>query len=173
MKKSRLINIFLSLTLLIFILLIMIFFKQKIENSSSTDEVAFSERNDSSEIMSSFELTSSDEATSSSEVPIPNSYQGPFELPIQNSTGYASIQLEVKETSNVNSKTTASLNAGEGFKILEENADWWRIETDNFKGWILHRYAFINLPDVIPSIIYNNTNSYSSIFRSHEEYLLW
>ena len=33
-------------------------------------------------------------------------------------------------------------------------------------GWLEHKYCLVNLPDVIPSIIYDATNSYSSHFRS-------
>ena len=30
----------------------------------------------------------------------------------------------------------------------------------------MNKYCFINLPDIIPSIVYNNTNTYRSLFRS-------
>src|SRR5690606_3756850 len=35
-----------------------------------------------------------------------------------------------------------------------------------FAGWLQHKYCFINLPDIIPSIIYDNTNTYASKFAS-------
>ncbi len=69
----------------------------------------------------------------------------------------------------------AVLVQGTGFQILEEVGDWWHI---NFvdqnsmygeslsSGWIEHRYCYINLPDVIPSILYNDTNCSGSIFVS-------
>ena len=31
-------------------------------------------------------------------------------------------------------------------------------------GWLEHKYCLVNLPDVIPSIIYDATNSYASLF---------
>ena len=70
---------------------------------------------------------------------------------------------------------------GTPFTILREEGDWWQVavETDYFTdeeqtttqhgeitGWLEHRYCLINLPDVIPSIIYDATNSYSSHFVS-------
>lgn len=58
------------------------------------------------------------------------------------------------------------LQLGTGFRILEEQGDWWNVATNNFSGWLEHKYCMINLPDVIPSIIYDDTNSYSSIFKS-------
>ena len=65
--------------------------------------------------------------------------------------------------------------------MLQEEGDWWQVAvtTDYFTdeeqtetqhgeitGWLEHKYCLVNLPDVIPSIIYDATNSYSSHFRS-------
>ena len=55
---------------------------------------------------------------------------------------------------------------GTAFVILEEDGDWWYVARKDVAGWIEHRYCMINLPDVIPSIIYDDTNSYSSLFVS-------
>lgn len=55
---------------------------------------------------------------------------------------------------------------GTAFVILEEDGDWWHVARGDVAGWIEHRYCMINLPDVIPSIIYDDTNSYSSLFVS-------
>ncbi|HRG31398.1 MAG TPA: D-alanyl-D-alanine carboxypeptidase family protein, partial [Trichococcus flocculiformis] len=42
----------------------------------------------------------------------------------------------------------------------------WYVQTETESGWVQHLYCFINLPDVIPSIIYDNTNTYASKFVS-------
>ena len=55
---------------------------------------------------------------------------------------------------------------GAAFTILEENGGWWRVSRGNETGWIEHRYCMINLPDVIPSMIYDDVNAYSSLFAS-------
>ena len=55
---------------------------------------------------------------------------------------------------------------GTAFVILEESGDWWRVSRGNETGWIEHRYCMINLPDVIPSIMYDDANAYSSRFVS-------
>lgn len=55
---------------------------------------------------------------------------------------------------------------GTAFRIIQEQDDWWNIKNSNFSGWLEHKYCMINLPDVIPSIIYDDTNSYSSLFKS-------
>lgn len=58
------------------------------------------------------------------------------------------------------------LEPGTPFVILGESGDWWRVRVRGVTGWIEHRYCLINLPDVIPSMIYNDTNAYSSLFVS-------
>jgi D-alanyl-D-alanine dipeptidase len=59
-----------------------------------------------------------------------------------------------------------TLQPGNGFVILEEQGDWWKVRATGIEGWVRHVGCFINLPDVIPSIIYMNTNAYSSLFKS-------
>lgn len=59
------------------------------------------------------------------------------------------------------------LEPGTAFAILNESGDWWMVQlVSGETGWVEHRYCLINLPDVIPSIIYNDTNAYSSVFVS-------
>ena len=72
----------------------------------------------------------------------------------------------------------AMLPSGTDFTILEEQGKWWKVQcTADYQedgekrhgeiiGWVEHRYCLINLPDVIPSMIYNATNGYSSVFVS-------
>ena len=68
--------------------------------------------------------------------------------------------------SSSDANVVAVLKPGEAFLILEENGNWWRVSRGDETGWIEHRYCMINLPDVIPSIIYYDPNSVSSIFVS-------
>lgn len=58
------------------------------------------------------------------------------------------------------------LEPGTAFVILGESGAWWQVRAQGVTGWIEHRYCLINLPDVIPSMIYNDTNAYSSVFIS-------
>lgn len=95
-----------------------------------------------------------------------NPYEGTFDLPIENATGYAPIDLPVRSQADPEAKTQKTLTPGTAFKILQEKDDWWEVEYEEGKGWLEHRYAFINLPDVLPSAVYNNTNTYSSRYRS-------
>ena len=88
-----------------------------------------------------------------------------FELPIDGATGYASISMNIVKSPN-SSSVVKKLSPGDGFQILEENGNWWKITVNNATGYVKHQYCMINLPDIIPSIIYDDTNSYQSLFTS-------
>ncbi|MEK5444590.1 M15 family metallopeptidase [Fredinandcohnia sp. FSL W7-1320] len=99
-------------------------------------------------------------------IPTPEKYEGDLELPIHGATGYTSVDLNLKTSPNVDSETIETLNAGTAFTILEEEGNWWFVKDATSEGWIDHTYCFINLPDVMPSIAYNSSNTYSSKFVS-------
>ena len=88
---------------------------------------------------------------------------------------------EEEEPPTLTDGALALLKPGTAFTVLEEQGEWWHIavtadcftdeeqtatHTQETTGWVEHKYCFVNLPDVIPSIIYDATNSYSSHFRS-------
>ena len=100
------------------------------------------------------------------EPPAPAPYDGEFDLPIEGAAGYTSVDIPLFASPSRDSGRIKLLEPGTAFMILAEEDSWWEIETDESTGWIEHKYAFINLPDVLTSIIYNNTNSYSSAFTS-------
>ncbi len=87
---------------------------------------------------------------------------GTFELPINGASGYAAIDMELKENKNDNSKTLDTIKAGSGFTILKEEGDYFQVNYNAKIGYLKHQLCFINLPDIIPSIVYNITNSKSS-----------
>ena len=93
-------------------------------------------------------------------------YEGDLELPVNGATGYASVLMDLKATADAGSETISELEAGTAFEVLEEVGDWWYVRTSTESGWVQHLYCFINLPDVVPSIIYDNTNTYASKFTS-------
>ncbi|MEC6748878.1 SH3 domain-containing protein [Marinilactibacillus sp. XAAS-LB27] len=100
------------------------------------------------------------------ELPIWNEV-GPFELPIVGAGGYTSIKQNLHEQPSVGAPKTTELAAGTAFSIENELNDWWQIRTISGEtGWLEHRYAMINLPDIIPSIIYDHSNSYDAKFTS-------
>lgn len=60
----------------------------------------------------------------------------------------------------------AVLSPGDSFTILSEKGNWWKVSSSHGTGWVDHRFCMINLPDVVPSMVYDATNSYSSLYVS-------
>ncbi len=90
-----------------------------------------------------------------------------FELPLEGATGYASVNTPVYTSADQNSDVLATLQPGDAFTILEEvEGVWWRMETDSVSGWVDNTCCYLNIPDVVPSIVFDNTNAYSSVFLS-------
>lgn len=93
--------------------------------------------------------------------------EGPFELPLIGAGGYTSVEQKLFAEPDTQADVLVTLKAGAPFVIEQEIGEWWRVKGDSgTDGWIQHKTAMINLPDVIPSIIYDHTNSYNSQFRS-------
>ncbi len=90
-----------------------------------------------------------------------------FELPVSGATGVVSVSLNLRTEPSAESPSLGVLAPGTIFRIEEESGDWWRITTHAAAaGWVQHRYCMISLPDVLPSIVYDDTNSYSSLYRT-------
>jgi hypothetical protein len=58
------------------------------------------------------------------------------------------------------------LGAGAPFRILNESGDWFYVDTGSGSGWVLGKYCLVNLPDIVPSIVYDATNTYASVIHS-------
>lgn len=97
---------------------------------------------------------------------LPIFYNEAFELPVIGAAGYTSIAQGLYEEGREEARLIEVLEPGTPFEIREENGRWWRIRTAAREGWITHRQAFINLPDVVPSIVYKHANSQDSLFQS-------
>lgn len=90
----------------------------------------------------------------------------PFETNISGSTGWVAHSCYLRKSPNENATITKTLNQGTVFRILKEQNDYWQISENGNTGWIKHQYCMINLPDVLPSIMYNITNADKSIYMS-------
>lgn len=62
--------------------------------------------------------------------------------------------------------TKAVLPAGTAFQVLEEQEHWWKVRWKGGTGWVEHRFCMINLPDVIPSIVYRAINATGAQYQS-------
>jgi D-alanyl-D-alanine dipeptidase len=88
-----------------------------------------------------------------------------FELPVAGASGYAAVELTLYGPGE--DGPIGTLKAGTGFTILRESNQWWQVRLeDETIGWVLHSSCLINLPDVIPSIVYDNTNTYGSRLKA-------
>ena len=94
-------------------------------------------------------------------------YDGNLELPVLGATGWAAVRLTLYNQAATTSDSISTLSAGDVFTIIDEFDSWWHVRLPNqTTGWVETRMCFINLPDVLPSIVYDIQNSYSSQFRS-------
>ncbi|MGJ4851232.1 SH3 domain-containing protein [Bacillota bacterium Meth-B3] len=91
---------------------------------------------------------------------------GALELPIRGATGFSSIQLNLRSEPSAQATLLRQVPPGTAFRILEEEGAYWRVENDSFTGYLAHKYCMVNLPDVIPSIVYENTNASQSRVHS-------
>jgi len=94
-------------------------------------------------------------------------YGDMFELPLNGTTGWAATRLPVRAEPSANAQTIVTMEAGRGFTILDGSGNWWYVDlNDGQTGWVDNRGCFINLPDIIPSMIFQNTNASGSIMVS-------
>ena len=89
-----------------------------------------------------------------------------FELPVEGAAGYASVPMKLRRGPSGSAAAAQTLGAGTPFRIVNESGDWFRVDTGSASGWVLGKYCLINLPDIVPSIVYDATNTYASIIRS-------
>ncbi|MBP3920383.1 MAG: InlB B-repeat-containing protein [Bacilli bacterium] len=89
-----------------------------------------------------------------------------FEKEIKGSTGWATTTLSMRKNMDNTSTELTKVKPGEPFLILSENGNYWKIKYEEKEGYISNTYCMINLPDIIPSIIYKMANAESSIYKS-------
>ncbi len=94
---------------------------------------------------------------------IPQIYEGEFELPLQGATVYTLANTSLYGESG----DKKSVCAGTGLQIISEEDGKLTVKTDDgFTGIINSYECMLNLPDVIPSIVYMDTNSSESLMMS-------
>lgn len=94
---------------------------------------------------------------------IPQIYEGEFELPLQGATVYTLANTRLYAESG----DKKSVNAGTSLQIISEEDGKLTVKTDDgFTGIINSYECMLNLPDVIPSIVYMDTNSSESLMMS-------
>ena len=93
---------------------------------------------------------------------------GPFELPVEGSTGYAVRDINIRATPSESGTLVKNIPDGTAYRIIGgEEGNYLKVQLqDGTEGYASITYTMINLPDVIPSITYNATNSYNSLYKS-------
>ncbi len=93
---------------------------------------------------------------------------GNFELPLEGSTGFAGAAvMPLYEKADKSSAVLRRLAAGDMFYIRQEAGAYWQVcLLDGTVGWLENELCMINLPDVLPSIVYENPNATASIFKT-------
>lgn len=84
-----------------------------------------------------------------------------FELPLEGSTGFAGAAvMPLYEKPDETSAVLRRLAAGDMFYIRQESGSYWQVcLLDGTVGWLENELCMINLPDVLPSIVYENPNA--------------
>ena len=97
-----------------------------------------------------------DDAVLREEIRIPQN----FELPLEGSTGFAGAAvMQLYEKPDETSAVLRRLAAGDMFYIRQESGSYWQVcLLDGTVGWLENELCMINLPDVLPSIVYENPN---------------
>lgn len=90
-----------------------------------------------------------------------------FELPLVGAMGFVPVKTNVYLNADLSGGSLGSLPAGGAFCILADGGNTWKVKGQSgIEGYIDNRICFINLPDIIPSIVYDIVNSEASIFMS-------
>jgi len=90
-----------------------------------------------------------------------------FELPLIGATGFALRDMYLQDTASENAVGNNAISAGDAFRIVNTHDNhWWYVERNGYTGWVDNRFCMVNLPDIIPSIVFINSNSSHSVFTS-------
>lgn len=95
--------------------------------------------------------------------PKPAAPKGDFELPLVGSVGFAAVPITVKKVAGTSG---GRLDPGDWFTITAVAGTEWVVRGEKVSGQVKSSQALINLPDLIPSVVYTDSNSKASVFRS-------
>ena len=89
-----------------------------------------------------------------------------FELPLEGSTGFVgAVMLQLYAQPSETAAVLRRLSVGDMFYIRKESGAYWQVcLLDGTIGWLNSSFCMINLPDVLPSIVYENPNAVASVF---------
>ena len=94
---------------------------------------------------------------------------GNFSATLYGAMAWANQNMNMREHARMSSNIVGTVPMGGKMYILSSdnaNTKYIKVKYDNKIGYVYSDYIYINLPDIIPDIIYQITNANSSIFRS-------
>lgn len=89
-----------------------------------------------------------------------------FELPLDGATGYAVAAANMRAGPSSKSEKLGTIPAGGMFVIHEDCGQYMRISYENTQGYAVKSLVMVNLPDIIPSMKYVDSNATASLFKS-------
>jgi len=87
----------------------------------------------------------------------------PYELPVVGSTGFVTVDTALRA---IDGMPGGTLTAGQSFEIIADHGDTWTVARGKIRGELTAAQTLINLPDLIPSIVYRDSNAEASVFQS-------
>lgn len=94
---------------------------------------------------------------------------GDFSATLYGAVAWANQDLNIRAKATQNSKKIGIVAAGDKMTILSsENSStkYIKIKYNNQVGYVYSNFIYINLPDVIPDMIYNISNADKSIYKT-------
>lgn len=94
---------------------------------------------------------------------------GSFSATLYGARAWANQTLNIRQKPNSSSTKLGTVPTGGKMTILsadDASTKYIKIKYGNITGYVYSDYIFINLPDVIPDVIYEITNASSSIFKA-------
>ena len=94
---------------------------------------------------------------------------GDFSATLYGAVAWANQNLNIREKATQNSKKIGTVATGDKMIILSsENSStkYIKIKYNDQVGYVYSNFIYINLPDVIPDMIYNISNAEKSIYKT-------
>lgn len=94
---------------------------------------------------------------------------GDFDATLYGAKAWANQDLNIREQATKNSKKLGTVPRGSSIKILsaeDKQTKYIKMSYNDITGYVYSDYIYINLPDIMPDIIYEITNADNSIFKT-------
>jgi len=91
---------------------------------------------------------------------------GSFNITIYGAQGWTTADVKIRNRAEMNATSLGVVPESKRVTILDTDTNGLiKIKYNNITGYIPINYLFINLPDVMPYVVYEITNANSSIFK--------